>query len=286
MEPTPKRKSVRWAAAALTATAIVSAGCGSGGNGGKTSQSKAAGDPESAYCDEARRWAIHEMAPVDDSDPVAFKKYWNEYLAFVDNAHKLAPTSIRDDWDVKVQGEAAITPILVKYDYNVPALMESGTDEEKAVTEAPANVQDAQDIILGYESGVCGAQFPIAADVSFADETPGPYCEVVAAENERIAKVFGAGAKPDEVKAFMDGEPEMGDKLAAAAPDSIKKDVVAVNDWTEGRQRAAFERHGWDLRKTILDGTPQDRADVNYADPAIRSQFARVAAYHEQVCGG
>ncbi len=246
-----------------------------------------ADDPaESAYCDAAREWAIHEVTqPVDETDPVAFEAYWNEFLAFEQTALDTTPDELAADWQRKVDTEnETINPVLERYDYDVVALQENGTPEELATLEAPPDVEAAQDRILTYEADVCGAQQPRPADVSFEGEEAGAYCDAVAAEQERIGEVMGGGADPADVEALVAELVEGGPAQVDVAPASIQDDVAAVAAWTAGEQRDVLAAHGYDFIGVIREGTPEERADLQLTADAIRDQFARVAAYEEQVC--
>jgi hypothetical protein len=273
-----KRRTLHWALAAALVT--VAAGCGD-------DDDSSASDPsESAYCDKAREWAIHELEPVDDTDPAAFKVYWTEFLAFEQAATDLAPDQLKTKWKLKADAERAMfTPVLEKYDYDITAIMESGTPEEQATLEAPPDVEVAQVTILTYESEVCGAVQPQPADVSFEGEVAGSYCELMAAEDEKSGAVLAEGAEPDAVKEIFQTFEQSEAALVEAAPEVIRDDVAAVSKWTNSRQKAAIERNGWDIKKVLREGSAQDRADLNFADPDIREQYARVGAYEEQVCG-
>ena len=128
------------------ALSVAAAACGDDDGGGGSAASG------SAYCDHAREWAIHELTPVDEADPVAFRAYWTEWVAFEDAALASAPAEIRGDWERKVAAEREhFTPVLEKYGYDVGALMTSGTPEELATTEAPPDVQAAQNRVLTYD---------------------------------------------------------------------------------------------------------------------------------------
>src|SRR5262245_59692244 len=83
-------------------------------------------DPaESAYCDVAVEWAIHEYTPFDDSDPVAFRAYWSEWTEFKENAVETAPDEIKEDWVLRADTEnQVLVPILEKYDFDTAVMME------------------------------------------------------------------------------------------------------------------------------------------------------------------
>jgi hypothetical protein len=275
-------------AAALLVTA---ASCGDDDAGDATAAPEPTAadtaDPaESAYCHVAIEWAIHEYTPFDDSDPVAFRAYWDEWTEFKKNAVETAPDEIKDDWVFRADTEDQIlTPILEKYDFDTAVMMEKATPEEQAAFEAPPNVQAAQNRIHGYESAVCAAEQPQPADVSYSGEAPGPYCELLLAQNERNAEVFADGAKPADVEALGDEIAAQSTEVVEAAPAPIADDVAAIEQWTAGPQRDALERFGWDVRVLMRDGSVEDRAAFTYSDDDIREQFARALAYEEQVCG-
>jgi hypothetical protein len=135
----------------------------------------AAGNAKSDYCEVARDWAVHELVPIDDTDPTVAEAYWGEYIAFVNDGERLAPKPIRDDWRIYAASSRSVTPVLEKYGYDLNLLFATATAEEQAVFEPGPAVQEAQRNVLRYESEVCGAQPPLPASVSFAGETPGHY---------------------------------------------------------------------------------------------------------------
>ena len=143
----------------------------------------------------------------------------------------------------------------------------------------------AQDRIQTYDSEVCGSRQPVAADVSYAGEEPGPYCELAVAGNEAAAEALASG-DPREIEVMADQLEANSADLTDDAPDVIKDDVAALAAWTSGPQRDVLDRFEYDLAAVMRDGSAQDRADLNQADPEIRDQFARVTAYEQQVCGG
>ena len=266
---------------------VAAAGCADDDDIASEEGGTAPAASESAYCDAAVDWAVHDMTPFDDSDPAEFRAYWEAFLAFEAVATDTAPDEIKADWELKVTAEAdaGVTEVFEKYGYDVATMEASGTPEELAAFEAPPEVQAAQDRILGYESAVCGSGQPQAADVSYAGEEPGPYCELVAVKDELAADALASGDSA-EVEAVF-GELEQGaDALIEAAPEIIEDDVVELAAWTTGRQRDVAEHFDYDLRAAMQDGTAQDRFDLNHADEEIREQYARVLAYEEQVCGG
>lgn len=280
------RRTIPWA---IAAALLLGAGCGDDDNNEESEGSDeapaaetAAGDSE--YCEVAVDWAIHEMTPFDDTDPVAFRAYWDTYTTFTGDALTAAPEEIASDWQLKVEWESGLTRILEKYDFDGAAMQAQGTPEEAAAFEAPEDAAAAQDRILTYESEVCGAQQPQPADVSYDGEEPGSYCELVAAQDEMAAEALASG-DPDQLEAAFSELEAGADALVDAAPDAIKDDVADLTAWTSQRQEPVAEEYGWDFAAAMREGTIQQRLDLNRADAGIRDQFARVIAYEEQVCG-
>ena len=283
------RRTIPWA---LAAALLLAAGCGdddneasAGGNAGAPppAEATAAG---SAYCDVALEWAIHELTPFDDSDPAAMERYWADHTEFEERALATTPDELKADWELKMATEdETIDVVLEKYGYDVVAIMEQGTPEEQATFEAPPDVTAAQSRIGTYESETCGSAFPEPADVSYAGEEPGSYCELVGAEDERAREILAAGGDPAAVEEFFSSQTEAKAAIVAAAPEVIKDDVTAVSEWTLGPQAEVIEAHGWEIAAVMRDGSAQERYDLNYADEDIREQYARVLAYEEQVCG-
>lgn len=268
------RKSI--ATAALVALAAAGVAC--------SSDAKAS---ESAYCNAARDWAIHELDARDEENPAWFKPYWGEYLAFTKTASQVAPKEIADDWKVYVEAVAKQTPLFEKYGYDTARAEASATEEEKAQFEPSGRQQKAFAAILGYEALTCDAAQPPAADVDFSALKPGAYCDVLARDNERISPVFESGAQPGAVRDAM-----LDPKTAAAfsefkrtAPKAIKRDVQIDVDWEQNRQLPTMRKYNFDLRRVLREGSAQDRRDVNRTDKRVRDHFARIAAYEQQVCG-
>lgn len=264
----------------LTATAVVAlvvaAGCGN---------EAAADESESAPCDAVREWAIHELQPVDETDPVAFRGYWQEWTAFQTVAVDTAPETIKADWELKFGLESEIfTPILERYDFDVVAIAENGTPEEQAATEAPPDVQAAQLRLFTHESEVCGAQQPLAAPSPSPARSPVRIVSSSGHSTGRPPRRSRAGirrrSRPCSMSSRRPHRQCWQPRPTASGPMSPR-----WRAWTTGRQRQAFERHGYDLRALLRGGPQQDRLDVNHADEAIREQFSRVRAYAEQVCG-
>jgi hypothetical protein len=283
------RKTIPWRLAAL----LVAAGCGddsdegSGGEGVGTGQAAAAeaAGADSEYCDVAIEWAIHELTPVDASDPAAFRQYWAEHTDFEERALATTPEHLKADWELKMRAEdETIDVVLEEYGYDIGRIMEVGTPEEQATFEAPPEVAAAQSRIATYESEVCGSAFPEPADVSYAGEEPGPYCDLVGVQQEEANGAIASG-DPAQIEAFVVGQAESAPAIVDAAPEVIANDVAAVSEWQLNEQSDVLEAHGWDAAAVMRDGSAQDRYDFNLADEAIREQFARVVAYEQQVCG-
>ena len=273
----------------LAAAVLFAAACGDDddtsegdGDGGAAAADTLASDSE--YCDAAVDWAIHEMTPFDDTDPAAFRAYWTEYTAFVDEAVSTAPEEIAADWQDKVEWETGLTAILEKYDFDAAVMQAQGTPEEAAAFEAPPEAAAAQDRILSYESAVCGAQQPPPADVSYAGEEAGTYCDLVGALQQQADEAISSG-DPDQIEAFVGTHASSAPAIVDAAPEVIAEDVASVSDWQLHEQAEVLEAHGWDPAAVLRDGSVQDRYDFQLADEEIREQYARVAAYDEQVCG-
>jgi hypothetical protein len=241
---------------------------------------------ESAYCQEARDWAIHELDPRDDASPVWFKQYWGEYLAFTQKAAAVAPTEIKHDWTLYVAAIAKQTPIFEKYGYDNARGEAEATEEEQAVFAPSEKEQEAFDAILSYEALTCDAAQPPPAKVDFSALKPGEYCDILATDNERFAPVAEAGMQPADVRAVsLDPKNEKAwEDLVRTAPSAIKDDVRIDVAWQREHQRPTMKKYGYDMRKIMRDGSAQDRRDLNRTDKRVRDHFARIGAYEEQVC--
>jgi hypothetical protein len=106
----------------------------------------------------------------------------------------------------------------------------------------------------------------------------------VRAQQEEANGAIASG-DPEQIEAFVVSQAESAPTIVAAAPEVIADDVAAVSEWQLNEQSDALEAHGWDPAALMLDGSPQDRYDFNLTDEEIREEFARVAAYEQQVCG-
>lgn len=282
------RRTVRWA---LVATiSFLAVACGDDSGSDSTSSDAAAPvveDPaESAYCDLARHWSIRSLDPVDDTDPVAFRAYWEDLVAVEQEALAAAPEELVDEWTLRIDTEAAtVNPVLEAYDYDIEAIFTSGTPEEQAALESPPEVDAAIDRVHAYEVDTCASMQPPPADVSFDGEEPGPYCDLVAAENERASEVLSSGADPAEIEEVFTTFIATSDDIEAVAPEAISEEVVALRAWQAGPQRDALERHDWDIVDAVIEGPQEDREAVQQTADAIRDDYAVALAYEEQVCG-
>ena len=68
---------------------------------------------------------------------------------------------------------------------------------------------------------------------------------------------------------------------------------VAQGAQQEGRGAVQAQPHrslghhlDHDIRRLLLEGTAEERAILQSTDPAIRTHYARVAAYEQQLCQG
>ena len=276
----------------LLVGAIALGGCGDDGKSSTTASGKSVpsnDEAESAYCQTARKWSIHEInrAGVDDNDPKALRAYMVEYVAFIDEASAEAPASLADEWKASSEGfKTMVLPVLDKYDYDVERIAAKGTAEEQAVDQPPPAVAEAQDTIHEYEAVVCGAGQPPASDEKFAGPPSKEYCEASGSLNAAASEAITAEDSPKAMKALLTG----GDltKLMAAtevaAPEEIKADVVALNKWDREKKTLLTARYGYDIRRIVLEGTAAERAILQTTDPSIRDHYARVAAYEAQQC--
>jgi hypothetical protein len=241
---------------------------------------------------------VHEFNGEGDSfagDPVAFKKYWTEYMDFIATATQQSPAEIRNDWPV---GYAFIstkfTPVLKKYGYDIERAKAEGTPAEAAIgrrVEAGPNPaeQRAQAAVREYEGRVCNTAQPPAADVSFEGATPNKaYCQAVRAGNEAVSRqIIAKKWSIDAVRAFVtsDAYGTGLDKVESTAPAEIKADVQADAEWSRNQQVDVIAKFGYDARKLFLEGTEADRLTFQHSDPAVADHYARALAYEQQLCG-
>jgi hypothetical protein len=304
--PSPSHRSTRAATlaaslAALALAAVACAGCGDddGDTAAAASPSSAAAPTsaaaadaaaaDSAYCRISLAWTVHELTPFDPTDPDATHAYFDEYLAFADESHAAAPAEIEADWAVTADGfRTLFLPVMEKYGYELGRIANEGTDEERAVLDAPpADVAAAQDRIQAYDARVCGSRQPPAAAVRFEGPAATAYCEATVAFDDANDEAFGTGADPASVEAFVTSPrfTELQEAVVAAAPAEIRDDVEVVETFTAEHGVAALERHGYDVRRLLLEGTAADRAALHSSDPAVAAAFSRTVAYEAQLCG-
>lgn len=262
--------------------AAVTALTGACGNGSSTALG------EGDYCKAARAWSAHELDPRHDEDPSWLKTYWGEYLEFVATAKRTAPEAIRASWRTYGAMIDAQTAVLAKYGYDMRVAEAKATAEEKRVFDEPREEAEAAfHEILTLEALTCDAGQPPAAEVDFSSERPGAYCEALAADKELFGAVKDAGAPPDKVREVMNsGEAKaIAQKLREAAPPSLKADVKAVTDWQLREQLSVLAANEYDMRAILLHGSAKERQALQLTAEAIRTPFARTAAYEQQVCG-
>ncbi len=279
--------------ATLTLGLAALAGCG-GSDGDETAFIPVAGS-DSAYCDAYRAWQVHELdggEGVDQPNPAALRKYWNEYLIFEETLLHEAPPEIRAAVEVKVSGiRTLITPLLEKYDFDAKRIEREGAAAEKALFEQPpADIRRAQDAQHAYEDRTCGTQpSPPAADVVFrAGESSKAFCIALSAFNGELDKVASSKFDPDAMRTLVTGDrfDEILDGLEATAPTEIAEDVEADTEWFRGRWSDVVAEYGFDLRTIYLDATPADLAVFNRTHPDVLEHTSRDTAYEEQVCEG
>jgi hypothetical protein len=239
---------------------------------------------------------VHEFDGEGDEfadDPVAFKKYWGEWMTFIDTATRQAPPELRDDWVLTYPDVQKFTPVLEKYGYDIARAQAEGTPAELALgkkLDAPPapEQQRAIDTVKEYEGRVCQTAQPPAADVSFAGAKKNQaYCDNVEAGDEAAGEVAEQKWSVDAVRAFVTSDLFRSglDQAQENAPAEIKADVLADVDWQRNQQVDVLEKYGYDVRKLFLEGTADDRAAFQRSDPRIADHYARTVAYEEQVCG-
>jgi hypothetical protein len=266
------------AVAVLTAT-----GCG------EEREDASASASASAFCDASRQWAVHEMQPIDESDPKAIEAHVTDYEAFIDESIATAPAAVAEDW--KVYGTAIKTvqlPVLEKFGFSYENVGKKGTEAEKAIFDgAPSpRVEKAFEAILTYEANVCGSQGLPPADVSFEGERAAAYCGLGGKIDELIGSAFANGPSAAGVKRLLDGERlwRLQEQQVGAAPDSIRADVAKLAEFERTQHRRVIEKYDYDLPKLVLSGTADDRAVLQYTAESIRKASRRVDAFDEQVC--
>lgn len=286
----PLRPLARLVTVAVVAVIVMGA-CGNDGGSdtratNTTAKAVTSDASESAYCQTARRWAVHELTPVDDHDASGLRSYMKEYVAFIDEATAQAPAEIAAQWKASGTGfKAMVLPVLEKYGYSVERIQSEGTDAEKAASDPPPDLAEAQAAINEYEGRVCDASQPEAADVEFAGSADRGYCEASATLNSLVNEAI-ANPDPNALKAVITGEDfsKMLAALAYEAPDEIRRDAVAVNTWDREKKIPLTASYGYDIRKLLLEGTAHERKILQSRLPEISDHYARVAAYEEQFC--
>ena len=245
----------------------------------------------SPFCDASRQWAVHEMTPIDESDPKAIEAHFKDYAAFIDESIATAPPAVADDW--KVYGGAirrVHLPVLEKFGFSYEEVNAKGTKTEKAIFDGAKRprVENAFEAILIYEANVCGSQGVPPADVSFEGEKAGAYCGLGGEIDELIGSAFGGGGGPSvaAVKKLLGEEKlwRLQEQQVGAAPDAIRSEVDKLAEFDRTQHRRVIEKYDYDLPKLVLSGTAQDRAIFQYTAGSIREASSRVDAYEEQVC--
>lgn len=278
----------------LLAGAVALGACGDTGKASTAAApttSSSSAEAKSAYCRTARTWSIHEIdrATVDDSDPKALRAYMVEYVAFIDEATAEAPASLADEWKASSEGfKTMVLPVLDKYGYDVQRIAAEATPEEQAVDQPPPALAKAQDTVHEYEAFVCGAGQPPAADVRFAGPPVKAYCEAGGSLDAAASEAITAEDSPKAMRQLLTGDDlaKLMRATEATAPDEIKADVVALNTWDRERKMPLTARYDYDIRRLVLEGTADERATLQTTDPRVSDHYARVAAYHEQLCAG
>jgi hypothetical protein len=275
----------------LLSLALVT-GCG-WKQGEDTSFTPVAGT-ESAYCDAYRAWQVHELdggEGDDQTNPGAFRRYWNEYVIFEETLLHEAPPEIRGEVTAKVSGiRTLITPLLEKYEFDADRLLREGTAAERALFEAPPpEIKKAQDAQHAYEDRVCGVASPPAADVVFEHNAMSKdYCAALSKLNGRFEKAELSRFDPDVVRRLFtaDGFTDSLDAVEEAAPGRIAADVEAESEWLRTRWSEVFAEFGYDIRRIWVEATPEDRAAFTLSHPDVVEHASRTTAYEEQVCDG
>jgi hypothetical protein len=268
------------------------AGC-SGERGDGTAFTPVPGT-ESPYCDAYRAWQVHELdggEGDDQTDPGAFRRYWNEYVIFEETLLHEAPPEIRDVVTTKVSAiRTLMTPLLEKYDFDADRLQREGTVAERALfEEPPSEVKKAQDVQHAYEDRVCGVASPPAARVGFEPNVSSKeYCAALRTLNGRFEKAELSRFDPDVVRRLFtaDGFTDSLDAVEEAAPARIAADVEAESEWLHTRWSEVFAEFGYDIRRIWVEATPEDRAAFTLSHPDVVEHASRTTAYEEQVCDG
>jgi hypothetical protein len=273
----------------VTAVAVLTAvGCGEERTE-RTQRPERTDAAASPFCDASRQWAVHEMRPVDESDPKEVEAHFKDYGAFIDKSIATAPPAVADDW--KVYGTAIQTvqlPVMKKFGFSFEEVNAKGTEAEKAIFDGAPNprVDNAFKAILTYEANVCGSQGLPPADVSFEGEKAAAYCRLGGKIDELIGSAIGNGPSVAGVKKLLDGGQlwRLQERQVDAAPDAIRADVATHAEFDRTQHRRVIEKYDYDLPKLVLSGTAHDRAIFQRTDGSIREANSRVDAFDEQVC--
>jgi hypothetical protein len=279
---------------------VLTVGCGSSTPKATSVSTKTAAKADatdSEFCQTARKWMVHQLNGDGDSfaaDPVAFKKYWGEYMDFIATATRQSPAEIREYWPIGYDLLKQFTPVLQKYDFDIERIKAEGSAAEiatgKRLDEGPNPAeQRAQDAVHEYEGRVCQTSQPPAADVSFAGAKANKaYCDAVQAADELLGEtVVAKQFSIDAVRTFVTSDEftALAGEAKKNAPAEIEADVVADVDWQLNQQVEVMEKFGYDVRKLFLEGSAADRAIFQRSDPAVADHYARTVAYEENVCG-
>ena len=269
---------------AITAVAILAAGCGRGATK-STSAPGFTGDPESKYCRDALDWQLVDLDRSGDQTV-----YWTQYSAFLNKAMPVAPPPIEApfaryaDYNLKT-----FIPVLRKYHFDEKEFKKGNPTaaEKKIASGFPPKIEADFELIVRYESQVCGASIPRAADVKFTGNKASVYCKDVREAEAAFEPVRASGFDPLVAKAYWAG-PKLRALFARQAKDlpaEIAEDAKVERAFTFDTQIPTIARYGYDLRRIIRDAPVTDRWAMNLAGPEIRDHEARIAAYQQQVCG-
>ena len=269
---------------AFTLLALTLGACGDDGTDSTDAAGSEAVGTDDEFCGLARSWQVHELVEPNYDDPVAFAAYWAEYVAFVEASHAVAPDEIADTWDTYAAIAAGMTVVFERYEFDGERFeAESTPEEQETIEPTDAESLAVNEAVLAFESERCATILPAAADVSFAGEQPGAYCDAIAAESEILEAA--SDFDPEAVEAAA-AELDAGQEaLLSSAPEVIRADVEAQVAWDDERQRPVLEAYGFDFRRVLLEASDAELADFNRTNPEIREHFARNVAYEEQVCG-
>jgi len=279
---------IRFGAGCAAIAAFGLAGCGSSASKTATPATAAPATTESRYCDTALRWQVHEITPLDPSNPAATKKWARDYAAYVQRAAEQAPAAIRADWSRSRRGvEGTFLPLLAKYGYSLERVQARGSAHEKALLDSPPPpIARAQDHIHAYDASVCAATRPEPADVTFKGRAPKQYCALVGADNRATDGVRARGMKPAAIRALLTGRAYRDRQrgFSAFAPPEISDDVATMVRFEAEQWDPLVARHGYDVVRLLLDGTQHDREVLNYQLAVVSRAFARIEAYDRQQC--